>query len=310
MVDKEDYEKCIVFNWYLNSGGYVTSWKNGQIHRFILNANKGDAPIDHINNDKLDNRKENLRFVTYAQNAQNRDKKKNCTSKYIGVCLRGNKWVSTILRQSDYFDNEEHAAYWYDQLALKYYGVGAKINKIKKPNDFKIPEEKIRTTRKRKTFKQNIIERNSSNIAIIRTSNGKEILVDDDKYNNLQKYSWTITDGYAKSFINGKMVLMHRYLLNAKENDLIDHININSIDNRIDNLRFSDISSNAHNRKKKENTVSKYIGVRKNGKNYQAKISKDGITYSLGTFKTEEEAAKIRDKKAIELYGQYAKLNF
>lgn len=51
----------------------------------------------------------------------------------------------------------------------------------------------------------------------------------------------------------------------------------------------------------------KGISLTKNGK-YTALISKDKKRYYLGTFKT--EAAKIRDKKAIELYGNFAKLNF
>jgi hypothetical protein len=57
---------------------------------------------------------------------------------------------------------------------------------------------------------------------------------------------------------------------------------------------------------------SKYIGVCfvKRIKKYEAYISKEKKQYKLGTYKTEEEAAKIRDKKAIELYGSFAKLNF
>lgn len=57
------------------------------MHRYILNAKKEDNQIDHINGNRLDNRKSNLHFVTRSQNIQNRNKLSGCTSEYIGVSL-------------------------------------------------------------------------------------------------------------------------------------------------------------------------------------------------------------------------------
>jgi len=77
-------------------------------------------------------------------------------------------------------------------------------------------------------------------VAIIKTSKGHEILVDDDKYNQLVEYSWnTNTSGYVQARINNKRPLMHRYIFNANKDDVIDHINNNKLDNRMSNLRVS-----------------------------------------------------------------------
>lgn len=55
--------------------------------RYIMKYD-GKNIVDHINGNKLDNRKENLRIVTYAQNNMNKTKSENKSSKYIGVYFR------------------------------------------------------------------------------------------------------------------------------------------------------------------------------------------------------------------------------
>lgn len=71
-VDKDDkplVEK--VGSWCMDRGGYVM---NGSVktamHRFLLGKKKG-LEIDHINGNKLDNRRSNLRFVTHRENGKN-----------------------------------------------------------------------------------------------------------------------------------------------------------------------------------------------------------------------------------------------
>lgn len=70
LIDKEDYEKIKNKRWY-SSNNYCSDNKGLFLHRFIMKAKKGQI-VDHINGNKLDNRKSNLRFVTKSQNAQNR----------------------------------------------------------------------------------------------------------------------------------------------------------------------------------------------------------------------------------------------
>jgi len=85
--------------------------------------------IDHINGDKLDNRRENLRSATRSQNKMNSGKPKNNTSGYKGVCWykRGNKWRAQIgingkLKHLGYFEDKEEAAKAYKKAAEKYHG--------------------------------------------------------------------------------------------------------------------------------------------------------------------------------------------
>jgi len=104
------------------------------LHREIMNQPKG-LFIDHIKGNSLDNRRAYLRAATRAQNAQNRDKQENTSSKYIGVCFhkRMRKWAANISHKGrkkwlGAFDNEIDAAKAYDAAARKYYGQFARLN--------------------------------------------------------------------------------------------------------------------------------------------------------------------------------------
>lgn len=369
IVDKDIYN-TINFTCCFNKDGYAQAKINGAsvlLHRFVLKAIKGDPIVDHINGDKLDNRKENLRFITYMQNSQNKQKKEGTSSKYIGVHKRthkyGIRWMASVrinnIKTQKSFVKEEHAAYYYDSQVIKHYQTDEftpKINGIEEPEDYEEVEKvfnplsgpsitknnkyqiKIqdgnKTThlgtfetkeeakgvynkKKKELTEINLqkkvgteIIRNKDGIAIIVTTKGEEILVDDDKYFDLRKYTWSLNvKGYALAGVSSKNTTMHRYLLNAPFGIKVDHINNNRIDNRVHNLRFVDDSTNSHNSIKRSGTTSKYIGVHKNGNKFYAEIKKNHQRYSLGSFSSEIEAAYARDKKAIELYGDCAKLN-
>lgn len=120
-IDIDDYEKVKKYHWYINPGGYVCSNINKKtvfIHRYILNFN-GDftkQQTDHINRDKLDNRKDNLRIVSVSENAHNRVTFKNNKSGYKGVSFdkRYGKWRCEISLNGKtkiigYFDLKEDA---------------------------------------------------------------------------------------------------------------------------------------------------------------------------------------------------------
>ena len=88
-VSKE-HEHLFDIKWYLDKDRYAIMRNGTRMHRLVMNA-KHDEIVDHINNNKLDNRKENLRIVTKQQNAQNR--KKQC-----GVFQRKNdRWQAQIM---------------------------------------------------------------------------------------------------------------------------------------------------------------------------------------------------------------------
>lgn len=87
-----DHDNIIKYNWF-NQKGYARARinkKNIFMHRFVMNCQEGDI-VDHINGNKLDNRKENLRIATSFTNAQNKVKKEGLTSEYMGVCKQKNQ---------------------------------------------------------------------------------------------------------------------------------------------------------------------------------------------------------------------------
>ena len=120
--------------------------------------------------------------------------------------------------------------------------------------------------------------------------------------------------GYGRITINRKrygihcLIFLYHYGYYPK---IIDHIDNNSLNNKIENLREVTRSENNMNSKKQKNTSSKYKGVswRKGRKHWKVNICLNGKDKYLGSSKLETEAAKIYNKSAKKLFGEYAKLN-
>ena len=106
------------------------------LHHLIMGKPGQKMMYDHINHNGLDNRKENLRQVTHAQNMRNsRKRATKSTSKYKGVCWlsREKRWLSSInlegkTKMLGYFSCEICAAAAYDRQALESHGEFAKLN--------------------------------------------------------------------------------------------------------------------------------------------------------------------------------------
>lgn len=131
-------------------------------------------------------------------------------------------------------------------------------------------------------------------------------------------YKWHIkkADGYVarteKYGSTTKMVRLHHAILgNPPIGQVVDHINGNRHDNRKSNLRFVTRQQNNYNHAVYKNNTAGYIGayLHKPTNRWMSKIGHNGKLIHLGTFATAEEAARARDKAAIELHGIYAKLN-
>lgn len=98
-------------------------------------------------------------------------------------------------------------------------------------------------------------------------------------------------------------VRMHRLLLGAKEDDIVDHRDGNGWNNRRTNLRTGTFSLNCVNR---QTTPGDYLrGVSRKGCLYQARIKVAGKMKSLGCFQTELEAHEAYLHKAREMYGDW-----
>jgi hypothetical protein len=151
---------------------------------------------------------------------------------------------------------------------------------------------------------------------LIPLSRGKVAIVDAEDYPGLSKHKWYANRAkrtcYARGTIEGRHVRMHRQILTAPRGLVVDHINRNGLDNRKSNLRICTHFQNQQNRRPALNCRSKYKGVRwsKRDKKFRAGIMHNKKSYYLGMFENEIDAAKAYDKKAKELFGEFAYLNF
>lgn len=105
--------------------------------------------------------------------------------------------------------------------------------------------------------------------------------------------------------------LMHRQIMNCQDGMVVDHINGNTLDNRRSNLRICNHQENRFNsRQHRPNKHAQFKGVHPNRDKWRAIIMKDRKYIHIGTFPTQEDAARAYDEKAVELFGEYACLNF
>ena len=159
---------------------------------------------------------------------------------------------------------------------------------------------------------------------VIPLTQGKVAIVDDEDYEEISKYTWSIKTPsggsrtcYAQRLTSRrtgkrKIIKMHRQIMGFPEGKYIDHINRDGLDNRRENLRLCTNSQNMKNCLKYSTNTSGmncvyWVGERDK---WRARICKDGRRIHLGYFDDKEEAGRAVDKKAIELFGEFAVLNF
>lgn len=131
MVASIDDEDCMLvspFKWRYMSDGYAMGYvqgKNVLLHNFLL----GFKGVDHIDGDKLNNRRSNLRAATVSQNGANRKAPKG--KAYKGITRhKSGKWQVIVKRKYvGLFETEQEAAHAYDLSAVEMFGVFAKTNK-------------------------------------------------------------------------------------------------------------------------------------------------------------------------------------
>lgn len=94
-------------------------------------------------------------------------------------------------------------------------------------------------------------------------ANSRPTLIDEDTAKRLNGKKLWLSEGYPNFIINRKNIRLHRFVMNAKEGQVIDHINGNKLDNRKINLRFVNSSLNCINRYHKIKTTHGFRGVSK-----------------------------------------------
>jgi len=99
IIDIEDAKNVCLYRWYVTDRGYVRTTLSGglkiELHRFLTNPEEGKV-VDHIDRNKLNNSKANLRIVTPGENGQNQPLRPNRTTKYRGVHLKNGKYIVRV----------------------------------------------------------------------------------------------------------------------------------------------------------------------------------------------------------------------
>lgn len=143
------------------------------------------------------------------------------------------------------------------------------------------------------------------------TTNGHQYLVDHADVELINQYTWTKPkDGYIKKYleknIDGKryrkVIFQHRLIVNAKEDEIVDHINGDTTDNRRENLRITTKSVNALNSYKSKGKVP-HRGVFFNNSvgKYTSRIRFNKKTKHLGFFADPVQASKAYRKAQKEI---------
>lgn len=152
-----------------------------------------------------------------------------------------------------------------------------------------------------------------------KTDDGNIMLISNYDLENVLKFKWYLTRaGYPGTYgsIDGDIkfsrpVPLHQMLHpDVPYGYVVDHINRDRLDNRRENLRICTSIQNSYNKSKPKNSARRYKGVVKNKKSYTATVTKDGVKREIKNIQTEDQAAKVYDMMAEELFGEYAAKNF
>lgn len=137
LVSDEDFDWLNQWKWSLIAGGYAyrrqhfpSSRKNQRckviyMHRLIMDF--PDALVDHKDRNRLNNQRDNLRPVTYAQNALNSNIRNDNTSGHKGITFSSNRWWARIWVNSrainlGRFRDKQDAVKAREEAEIKYYG--------------------------------------------------------------------------------------------------------------------------------------------------------------------------------------------
>ena len=143
----------------------------------------------------------------------------------------------------------------------------------------------------------------------------KQVLLSKEDYDVIKgKSLCCISSGYVMIWADGKSQYLHRWIHKLEKGDkrVVDHVDGDKLNCTRENLRICTTSENMQNREKNViglSSTSKYKGVYHKGNSWSATCRKDNVSYYLGSFRTEIEAAEAYNKKTSELYTSFATLN-
>lgn len=138
LVDDDIYDSVCNLTWYQHNG-YIKRTDSSKflLHHVVIGKPENGLEVDHINGDKSDNRKSNLRFCKHTENVMNRSLYKNNNTGLKGVSWhKTNKKYQAQIRKDNKqyylgsFDNAMDAALVYNNYAKEFFGEFARLNII------------------------------------------------------------------------------------------------------------------------------------------------------------------------------------
>jgi hypothetical protein len=105
---------------------------------------------------------------------------------------------------------------------------------------------------------------------------------------------------------------LHRIIIKARKGEYVDHKNCDTLDNRKSNLRLCNLQQNAMNQSVqniKKTSIYKGVYYKKDRSKWRANIKINGKNIHIGYFLTQEEAAIKYNEKALEIFGEFARIN-
>ncbi len=157
---------------------------------------------------------------------------------------------------------------------------------------------------------------------LIPLTQGKSTIVDAEDFEELSQYNWHVSH-YCRQAKSHKIeswrvmrrkgkthVYMSREIMKPEDGMVVDHINHDTLDNRKANLRTCTSSENMRNSYPQKNASSPFKGVTPVHRKWKVHIRYKNTMMYLGLFSTEIDAALAYDRKAKELHGEFAYLNF
>jgi len=162
-------------------------------------------------------------------------------------------------------------------------------------------------------------DRPDDGVRYIPLTQGYHAVVDAADYERVSRYKWCLSRSgnqlYAQRRSRGKTIRMHQFIMRPPKGKVVDHIDGNGLNNRRCNLRICTRQQNTWNqkRRKQPGASSRFTGVyqyKDRPGRWYVKVKCGDERVNLGPFDSEIEAARARDRKARELFGEFAKLNF
>lgn len=157
-------------------------------------------------------------------------------------------------------------------------------------------------TMKERQSKENSHTIRGNKVVALDASN-KQFIFDLDKLELVREHYWYVNKrGYVQR-TDG--VLLHRFLTKPSDYEVVDHVNHNTTDNRIENLRVCSHTENMRNSRRYSNNTSGRTGVYRYRDKWRVKITVNKKDRHLGVFDTFDEAVKARELAEIKYYKEF-----